>query len=625
MPTAQHAYRKGTVDSVRKFADHLQEKHGVSSSAEPGKPPYGLAWYIYKRGGDVKPPFSHRGKVAAEADGGANCCDWVSGPAADYGAAGNPYDLTWPAIERQVAEGEQEPGSGSVAAEHVRAAPATADDPLSIVEDLAGEFEAAGDGTPTGGGRFLKELCRVGDYVHPQQPTKLLAITPERMDGWVRNFDAGALDMVPMTYSHPKSPVESIQNTHGKLVRLFRKDGSLWGEMELDGDAADKVRKGFIPSVSVGVAPRKDNKGKPLGEVLEHVALTQDPHLTKLAPFEAIAAEGGGSRTVLWFESAGKAGGESTMDYAKMLEAAKKMDFGAMCAARSMMEAAGDATGAGQLDEELKRRFAEKNPNVPYPGHDAALAAMTVAAGSPLPPTKEAVLSAPGTAPAPAPKVVPKEATAEAASAEAAKALEAEKVSLEAKLAETKKANEELRATLANVTAMNEKIELEARKAHESSVRSKVADLQRAKFGLPRWAVEPVTKLLLAAQNVGEKVTLEANGKTEEKSLGDLFLETITGLTKTGMADNRALPAHGKAPLSGPVTGSEEGEEGAELTLEAQREKVNEYLKGKGRKEIDWAKPTPNDARTFMTAIREMGAAGLIELEARPATVRGQR
>lgn len=141
--------------------------------------------------------------------------------------------------------------------------------------------------------RFWKELIRIGSFIHPQNLKEKFEVTLDRMKEWVRNFEGKIVDSVPVPYSHPKDNVELIENNHGIVKKLeIRENKSLWGLLDTDEDASKKIENEQIASVSVSIDPAfLDNQGKNRGEVLRHVALTNDPYITGLAGFQ-LAAEG---------------------------------------------------------------------------------------------------------------------------------------------------------------------------------------------------------------------------------------------------------------------------------------------------------------------------------------------
>jgi hypothetical protein len=417
------------------------------------------------------------------------------------------------------------------------------------------------------------------------------------MDEWIRNFKAGALDMVAATYSHPKNQKELIESTHGRVVRMWRNGESLFAAMEMDDEATDKIDKKFLVSTSVGISPRKDNQGRAIGEVMEHVALTNDAHITRLQPFEEIAAESG-TRKVLWLEAQPSGGSAMKIDRTKVAS----MSMEAMDGMRCGYEMAGDAEGVGVVDEEMKKKWGETYPGKEFPGREKAMEHVRAAAAS----------------------TPPRALAAEAVQLEAAKK-ESEALRLQAD--EQAKRIVSLEATAENAKAMMVRLEAERQEAESASVKSTIESLQRAKFGIPAHAVGPLTMIALEAKRAGGSIKLEADGKTVEKSSYELLLETLKSITVTGLTDNRELGRRGMQPMGG----GNEGGEGSAVALETgpaalkERVQVNEWLKSKGRKEIDWSKPTAKDGDILFEAVNALAAEGKIVLEAPKAIGRSAK
>jgi cation transport regulator ChaB len=126
------------------------------------------------------------------------------------------------------------------------------------------------------GGKFLKKLIEVGKWVDPKNINKTIEVTKERMKKWVDNFKKNLVKVfIPLRHT-----VDPDKNT-GWLEDLMIKGDCLYGILDIrDEEIAEKIRKGLIQDVSLGIDKNYvDNKGQKWGEVIEHVALTLVPHI----------------------------------------------------------------------------------------------------------------------------------------------------------------------------------------------------------------------------------------------------------------------------------------------------------------------------------------------------------
>jgi len=139
--------------------------------------------------------------------------------------------------------------------------------------------------------RFEKELIREGTWVHPTKQFTF-RVTPKRMQVWLKAFarmKAAGLK-VPLPFGHSCDPRDNA----GFLEDLRVEGNRLIGVLAV-ARAEDAERIGAtIRDVSVCVNPNfVDAHGNRLGEVIEHVALTNYPMVEgqpNFAPVERIAA-----------------------------------------------------------------------------------------------------------------------------------------------------------------------------------------------------------------------------------------------------------------------------------------------------------------------------------------------
>lgn len=141
---------------------------------------------------------------------------------------------------------------------------------------------------------FRKALTRVGKWVHPQDATRSFVVTADRVQNWLKNFEAGRPDLVTVPIGH-KGYDDALKNT-GYLRKASFDGHTVWGDIEFTReDARSLARSGSIPAASIAIAEHwiDSETGEDHGEAIIHVALTQRPHIQALGGFQAIQHEMG--------------------------------------------------------------------------------------------------------------------------------------------------------------------------------------------------------------------------------------------------------------------------------------------------------------------------------------------
>jgi hypothetical protein len=139
-----------------------------------------------------------------------------------------------------------------------------------------------------GGNLFRKQLLRFGEWVHPNDPSKTMKITPELVKTLIENFKAKILDKVPVPDTHTNS---ATANT-GYVIGLEETSEGLDAILEVsDQTALEKLNKGLIPGISAAIHNNymvKDS-GKHVGPVLLHAALVDNPYIKGMKDFQPVA------------------------------------------------------------------------------------------------------------------------------------------------------------------------------------------------------------------------------------------------------------------------------------------------------------------------------------------------
>lgn len=130
--------------------------------------------------------------------------------------------------------------------------------------------------------RFKKHLIDVGTYPYPGDPSRKFVVDEKRLEEWVRAFrEAGIKVFIPLR--HSKDPRDNV----GWVEDIFIEGGSLYAVMQItDPEVAEKIRRGSIIHTSLGIEFNfTDDSGRTHKEIIRHIALTLDPHITRQEPF----------------------------------------------------------------------------------------------------------------------------------------------------------------------------------------------------------------------------------------------------------------------------------------------------------------------------------------------------
>ncbi len=136
-----------------------------------------------------------------------------------------------------------------------------------------------------GGVRFKKDLIPVGSFLHPQDRTKKIVVTKERMQKWIDAFEnykkVGGDVHIPLRHSD-----DPDKNT-GWLEKLLIENDKLMGIVEItEPEIAEKIERKTIKGASISITPDfLDEKGNAYDEMLDHVALTVIPQIRGQGPF----------------------------------------------------------------------------------------------------------------------------------------------------------------------------------------------------------------------------------------------------------------------------------------------------------------------------------------------------
>jgi len=175
---------------------------------------------------------------------------------------------------------------------------------------VASQFEKLSDNSQ-GFDKFWKELVPEGTYTHPIKGFTLV-VTKDRMDGWIKKFNDLSTKgvRVPVPYGHNYTPDKNAGWASSLEVRKNKESGKheLWGLIEIPRAEDSSRINTTIKDVSISINPdfrRTNDAGQieEVGEIVEHVALTNYPVIQGMKDFVAFD-QAGEAVTVLNFDDA---------------------------------------------------------------------------------------------------------------------------------------------------------------------------------------------------------------------------------------------------------------------------------------------------------------------------------
>ena len=138
---------------------------------------------------------------------------------------------------------------------------------------------------------FRKQILPMnGSFVHPNDKSVSIHVDKQFADTLVKNFRAGYCDTVQFPIvdeknRHTEDPAKNL----GQVVDLSYDDTGVYATIDVRKDA-DSVGSTILGASAMMHLNYEDTKtGAKVGPTLLHVAATNRPYLTKLAPYEQVA------------------------------------------------------------------------------------------------------------------------------------------------------------------------------------------------------------------------------------------------------------------------------------------------------------------------------------------------
>lgn len=141
------------------------------------------------------------------------------------------------------------------------------------------------------GSLFKKQILRVGEsFIHPRNPDMKVDVSPDFAKTLVDNFESGVGGIVQFPFVDAKNRhIESPDANRGEVVGLSYDDKGVYATIDVRRDAEHIGSTVLGASAMLDLDYQDKKEGKKHGPTLLHVAATNRPYLTDLAPYEQVA------------------------------------------------------------------------------------------------------------------------------------------------------------------------------------------------------------------------------------------------------------------------------------------------------------------------------------------------
>lgn len=160
--------------------------------------------------------------------------------------------------------------------------------PRAVIPSEGGFVELAGTSKGT---LFKKQILRMGEsFLHPRNHDMKIHVDKKFAQTLVDNFDSGVGGIVQFPFVDAKNRhVESPEANRGEVVGLSFDDSGVYATIDVRRDA-EHIGSTVLGASAMMDLDYQDRKvGKKHGPTLLHVAATNRPYLTDLAPYEQVA------------------------------------------------------------------------------------------------------------------------------------------------------------------------------------------------------------------------------------------------------------------------------------------------------------------------------------------------
>lgn len=165
-------------------------------------------------------------------------------------------------------------------------------DSVILSSERTGEFvELSAPHLKTTGKLYKKMIFRWGDFSHPRNPKIKINVDNEFFTKLKKNFESGVCPIVPFPSVNEKNEhVESVERNLGQIVDLTSDEEGVYALIDVRKHSEDIGNTILGASAKVHLNYMDRKSGTVVGPTLIHVAATNNPFLTDLAPFETVEA-----------------------------------------------------------------------------------------------------------------------------------------------------------------------------------------------------------------------------------------------------------------------------------------------------------------------------------------------
>jgi hypothetical protein len=150
---------------------------------------------------------------------------------------------------------------------------------------------AARPGMKPSGKLFKKQILKWGSFIHPSSPGKRIKVDRTFADQLVTNFASGACDIVQFpVVNDANKHVEGPDHNLGEVIDLDYDENGVNAYIDVRKNADDIGRTILGASALMHLDYTNTLTGQRMGPTLLHVAATNRPYLTNLAPFSEVIA-----------------------------------------------------------------------------------------------------------------------------------------------------------------------------------------------------------------------------------------------------------------------------------------------------------------------------------------------
>jgi len=166
---------------------------------------------------------------------------------------------------------------------------------------------------------YRKQILKMNEsFLHPANKAQRITIDQNFAEQLVNNFKAGYCDTVQFPKVNEKNQhVEDPDFNMGEVIDLTYDDKGVWAYIDVRKNADDIGKTYLGASAMMSLDYEDHSTGNHVGPTLLHVAATNRPYLTNLAPYESVSlsnSQNNDNFIVMLSEDENTSGSESDED-----------------------------------------------------------------------------------------------------------------------------------------------------------------------------------------------------------------------------------------------------------------------------------------------------------------------